>query len=187
GYAVGGTTSGTGGVTSGMSSLSSGTNAGTSSVSQSGLGGTSGAGDSSSTASLQSGSSTGTMCYIPDYTSLPTSSLLLTGESLTQNGSGTLTLGRDWSFSDLFLTGGILPPTYTGTLRDGQLSYDPSLVATGGSITLFNPIIFTGPGGLTFNSDASVPEPSTFGLVASLAGIGVVVWTRRGKSKAGRR
>jgi hypothetical protein len=154
GYAVGGTTSGTGGVTSGMSSLSSGTNAGTSSVSQSGLGGTSGSSGTStiqtSGVSLHSGISTGTTLIVPDYTDSQ-----LTGGTLRH-------------FNPIINTGLQLP---TGT----------ALVSTGGTL-IGQPVSF-----VTLNSDASVPEPSTFGLVASLAGIGVVVWTRRGKSKAGRR
>jgi hypothetical protein len=123
------------------------------------LGGTAGGGSSNS---LASGADAG------DSSSSQSGLDGSTGTDLLPSGSTTTSSGSTGSSST---GGGILNPTIPTDSTLDPTNPGPS-----------NPLD-DGP----LSSNESVPEPSTLGLVACLAGIGVIVWTRRAKSKASRR
>jgi hypothetical protein len=123
------------------------------------LGGTAGGGSSNS---LASGADAG------DSSSSQSGLDGSSGTDLLPSGSTTTSSGSTGPSST---GGGILNPTIPTDSTLDPTNPGPSAPLDDGPLS----------------SNESVPEPSTLGLVACLAGIGVIVWTRRGKSKASRR
>jgi hypothetical protein len=90
------------------------------------------------------------------------------------------------SGTDLLPPGSTTSSGTTGSSSTGGGILNPT-IPTDSTLDPTNPGPFDPLDDGPLSSNESVPEPSTIGLVACLAGIGVIVWTRRGKSKASRR